>query len=125
MVSLEELGDLSEEDSSPEIASAAPAAAPYRRPAGSNGTSHGPATPPSGSASNGHELPGMSDAQRRLLFRLASDHGHPPEGIEGWLKDELGVADLAKATRSQASGLIDRLKGEDGAPAGRNGASAQ
>jgi hypothetical protein len=125
MVSIEELGDLSEEDASPEeSASAAPTAVMNRRPAPGNGTSHGPQSAPAESASNGHELPGMSDAQRRLLFRLASDHGHPPEGIEGWLKAELDVADLAKATRSQASGLIDRLKGDGGTPSRRNGASA-
>lgn len=122
MVSLEELGDVSDEDlASEEPVSTTPRTAPNRRPNGSNGASHGAVPPSPESASNGHELQGMSDAQRRLLFRLASDHGHAPETIEGWLKGELGVPELARATRSQASRLIDRLKGDDGRS---NGTSA-
>lgn len=56
----------------------------------------------------------MSDAQRRLLYRLAFEHGHEGDEARIWLHQELGVESLTDATKRDASALIDRLVRKDG-----------
>lgn len=55
----------------------------------------------------------MSDAQRRLLYRLAFEHGHEGDDARTWLHQELGVESLSEATKRMASSLIDRLVRKD------------
>lgn len=52
----------------------------------------------------------MSDAQKRLMYRLAFEHGHEGDTARAWLHAELGVDSLSKVTKRQASAFIDRLK---------------
>ena len=73
-----------------------------------------------GQASSGSTDPGMSDAQRRLLFRIAGENGVAPEHAKAWLEQELGVPDLRELSRSAASTGIDQLRSRNGA--GRGGA---
>ena len=56
----------------------------------------------------------MSDPQRRLLYRLAFEHGHEGDEARTWLHQELGVESLSEATKRAASALIDRLVKKDG-----------
>lgn len=56
----------------------------------------------------------MSDAQRRLLYRLAFEHGHEGDEARTWLHQELAVESLSDATKREASALIDRLVRKDG-----------
>lgn len=62
---------------------------------------------------NGSEY-GMSDAQRRLLYRIAFERGHEGDGAREWLHKELGVDSLAKVGKRQASAFIDRLLQSNG-----------
>ncbi|MCZ7681157.1 MAG: hypothetical protein M5U28_21170 [Sandaracinaceae bacterium] len=55
----------------------------------------------------------MSDPQRRLLYRLAFEHGHEGDEARAWLHQELGVESLSEATKRAASSLIDRLVRKD------------
>lgn len=55
----------------------------------------------------------MSDPQRRLLYRLAFEHGHEGDQARAWLHQELGVESLSDATKRAASALIDRLVKKD------------
>lgn len=55
----------------------------------------------------------MSDPQRRLLYRLAFEHGHEGDDARAWLHQELGVESLSEATKRAASALIDRLVRKD------------
>lgn len=55
----------------------------------------------------------MSDPQRRLLYRLAFEHGHEGDDARTWLHQELGVESLAEVTKRMASSLIDRLVRKD------------
>lgn len=55
----------------------------------------------------------MSDPQRRLLYRLAFEHGHEGDKARAWLQQELGVESLSEATKRAASALIDRLVRKD------------
>lgn len=52
----------------------------------------------------------MSDAQKRLLYRLAFEQGHEGDGARAWLHAELEVDSLANVSKRQASALIDRYK---------------
>lgn len=54
----------------------------------------------------------MSDAQRRMLWRLATQLGHRGEDAAGFLRARLGINDLADATKSAASRLISALEVE-------------
>ena len=59
----------------------------------------------------------MSDNQRKLLYRLASERGFTGEDSRLWLHEELGVDSLDKVSMRAASAFIDRLKqanGQDG-----------
>ncbi len=55
----------------------------------------------------------MSDPQRRLLYRLAFEHGHEGDDARTWLHQELGVESLSEVTKRMASSLIDRLVRKD------------
>lgn len=124
LVSMEELSDLSED----ELDSAG---TPPERPATPARTGNGApnGAPPAAqdgtadSALTGHEFHALSDAQRRLLFRLAAERGIAPENASKWLLAELGVPDFRGVSRHMASRLIDRLR-SDGHDAPTNGASA-
>ena len=105
VVALEELGELLEEDAT--YAEATPASA--------NGNG-GPRTEAEPSAerkplpfpSHGDFQP-MSDAQRRMLFRLASQRGAKPEEAKAWLEERAG-GDLKRVSRADASRLIDQIQ---------------
>ena len=114
-VALEELGELVEEElsSEPVEPSARPAVSakpppPSARPANDN------AAPPAGESSlptaSEEVFQAMSDAQRRLLFRIAGERGIAPENAHAWLLGQLGIQDLRALSRSAASTAIDRLK---------------
>lgn len=62
-----------------------------------------------GGGGGGLDAP-MSDAQKRLLYRLAFEHGHEGDQARAWLHAELEVESLAKVTKRQASAFIDRYK---------------
>lgn len=98
--------------------------APERRPNG-----HGsPDTPPRTNgggydrgASSGPDAP-MSDAQKRLLFRIAFEQGHEGDKARAWLHTELGVDSLGKVSRRAASAFIDHQKSNgNGRASGDNG----
>jgi hypothetical protein len=56
----------------------------------------------------------MSDAQRKLLFRLAFDLGATKENVREHVLGALGVARLEWAERDVASAAIDKLQAERG-----------
>lgn len=55
---------------------------------------------------------GISDAQKRALWRKALTLGHEGQAAHAFLTSRLGV-DPAKATREQASKLLDALSAEE------------
>ena len=83
-------------------------------------------TPPRAArTANGSDGP-MSEAQRRFLFRLLAGQGYQGAAAEDYLRDRLGVQQLSRASRSEASALIDELV-QTSAPereGGGNGAGA-
>ena len=115
MVALEELGELVEEELSSEpgaqftrSAGSANPISPSARPANDNGTAPvGESNLPTVSE---QAFQAMSEAQRRLLFRIAGERGIAPENAHAWLLGQLGIQDLRGVSRSEASRAIDRLK---------------
>lgn len=119
LVSLEELGDMAEEELSAQPAASherphappRPPSVPVPKPANDNGA-HAP--------ENGSGLPtvtepefrAMSNAQRGLLFRIAGERGIGPAEQEVWLLGQLGIQDLGSLSRAAASQAIDRLRGK-------------
>ncbi|MBN2559480.1 MAG: hypothetical protein JXQ75_00930 [Phycisphaerae bacterium] len=132
IVSVEELGELAEEDLPAESARSDRPAPPRPRPQTQAANDNGRVTPPP----NGSELPtatesefrGMTEAQRGLLFRIAGERGITPPDAQAWLLSQLGVQDLRTVSRFAASQAIDRLKNGKpngaGSPSGGNGTSA-
>ena len=59
-----------------------------------------------------NDEPPMSEAQRRLLFRLLSRSGYRGEQIKAVICEEAGVSDLAQVSKRLASTLIDSWKQE-------------
>ena len=130
VVSLEELGELAEEDlrvqpsrehERPHAQSKPQGAV---RPANDNGA-HG-STPADGDLPtvSEPEFRKMSEAQRGLLFRIAGERGIAPAEQEAWLVAQLGIAALGSLSRAAASQAIDRLSGRKPNGAGHgNGAS--
>ena len=57
----------------------------------------------------GKEDAPMSDAQKRYLYRLLSDHGYEGETATQEIFKRLGVTSLKEVTKQDASALIDRL----------------
>src|SRR3989442_6653222 len=66
------------------------------------------APPRAARAPTGSDGP-MSDAQRRQLFRLLAGQGYQGAAAEDYLRERLGVQQLNRASRSEASALIDEL----------------
>ena len=56
----------------------------------------------------------MTQAQRRLLFRIAAERGVATEGIAKWLEDHAGLKDIRSWSKADASRLIERLKAQNG-----------
>ena len=79
-----------------------------------NGRSHRPeprrsSTPPrAANRTNGSDGP-MSEAQRRYLFRILAGQGYQGAAAEDYLRDRLGVQQISRASRTEASALIDEL----------------
>jgi hypothetical protein len=70
-------------------------------------------------AANGTAPPGprddlMTQAQRRLLFRIAAERGVATEDIARWLEDHAGLKDIRIWSKADASRLIERLKAQNG-----------
>ena len=103
IVSFEELGGARPtlEPSSPG-SGASPAAAP-RVPTRRTST-----PPRAANRANGADGP-MSEAQRRYLFRLLAGQGYQGAAAEEYLREKLGVQQVARASRSAASALIEEL----------------
>ena len=57
---------------------------------------------------NGADGP-MSEAQRRYLFRLLAGQGYQGAAAEDYLRERLGVQQISRASRVEASALIDEL----------------
>jgi hypothetical protein len=57
---------------------------------------------------NGSDGP-MSEAQRRYLFRLLAGQGYQGAAAEDYLRERLGVQQISRASRQDASALIDEL----------------
>jgi hypothetical protein len=56
----------------------------------------------------------MTQAQRRLLFRIAAERGVATEDIARWLEDHAGLKDIRSWSKTDASRLIERLKAQNG-----------
>lgn len=52
----------------------------------------------------------MTEAQRKLLFRLAFNRGHQGEGARDFLLTTLGVDSFKEVSKNAASALIDQLQ---------------
>lgn len=52
----------------------------------------------------------MSDAQKRMLYRVAFEQGHEGDNARAWLQSEFEVDSLAKVDKRQASRFIDHYK---------------
>ncbi len=103
VVSFEELDGASIPSGSSNPGSGAPTA-PSRKPPARRSS-----TPPrAANRGNGADGP-MSEAQRRYLFRLLAGQGYQGAAAEEYLRDRLGVQQIARASRSAASTLIDEL----------------
>jgi hypothetical protein len=77
--------------------------------------SHGPAN---GNAPTEPSDGLMTQAQRRLLFRIAAERGVAADDIARWLEDHAGLKDIRTWSKVDASRLIERLKSQNGhAPA--------
>ena len=68
----------------------------------------------------------MSEAQRRYLFRLLAGQGYQGAAAEDYLRERLGVQQIGRASRSEASALIDELvqSSAPGREGGGNGPGA-
>ena len=95
-----------------------------------NGPPHRPearrsSTPPrAANRANGSDGP-MSEAQRRYLFRLLAGQGYQGAAAEDYLRERLGVQQISRASRSDASALIDELVQSAPERGGGNGAATQ
>jgi hypothetical protein len=56
----------------------------------------------------------MTQAQRRLLFRIAAERGVATEDIAKWLETYAGLKDMRSWSKIEASRLIERLKAQNG-----------
>ena len=75
--------------------------------------------PPPHAPANGNAPPGprddlMTQAQRRLLFRIAAERGVATEDIARWLEDHAGLKGIRTWSKADASRLIERLKAQNG-----------
>ena len=65
--------------------------------------------PRAANRSNGGLDGPMSEAQRRYLFRLLAGQGYQGAAAEDYLRERLGVQQISRAPRRDASALIDEL----------------
>lgn len=107
VVALDELGELVEEDASPPVVAAV--AATLVTANSPSPESAPPPVPPTTVPVRG-DFQVMSDAQRRMLFRLAGHRGVKPEEAQGWLEQYLKVPALTQVSRAEASRAIDGLQ---------------
>jgi len=56
----------------------------------------------------------MTQAQRRLLFRIAAERGVATDDIAKWLETCAGLKDMRSWSKIEASRLIERLKSQNG-----------
>jgi hypothetical protein len=56
----------------------------------------------------------MTQAQRRLLFRIAAERGVATDDIAKWLETCAGLKDIRSWSKIEASRLIERLKSQNG-----------
>lgn len=73
-----------------------------------------PPGPANGNAPSGPRDDLMTQAQRRLLFRIAADRGVATEDIAKRLEDHAGLKDIRHWSKVDASRLIERLKAQNG-----------
>lgn len=99
LVSLEELADLHEE----EVTAVEPAA----------GTLLPPRSAPAAPARS-EEPRRASEAQRRLIFRLATERGVKVEEIATWIEQRFELPSAKAMTTSEASRVIEELKATNG-----------
>lgn len=111
VVSLEELGDL-DGDTVPEPPAAPRAANNVRplRPAPARPVET--PTPTPRPVADHPVANGMTEAQRRLLFRLLAEQGYEGEAAKDALCEAAGVASPREVTKAQASSLIDAWRDE-------------
>jgi hypothetical protein len=57
----------------------------------------------------------MTEAQRRLLFRILAENGYEGERAKQVICEAVGVSSVREVTKSQASSLIDAWR-EQGVP---------
>ena len=106
MVALEELDDIDDTDAVDTV--------PATR---SEVTATQPVTPANGNVA---PIPAevrddlMTQAQRRLLYRMAAERGVAVDGIQQWLENHVGLKPLKTIGKFEASRLIERLKGQNG-----------
>jgi hypothetical protein len=130
IVSLEELGELVDDELSSE-----PLVPPERPPARprpqANAPSESHSANDNGAGTPKSDLPTcpqsafveMSGAQRGRLFRIAGDRGIAPDAALAWLLAQLGIKDLSALSRADASRAITRLENAKPNGAGSNTAS--
>lgn len=101
---------------------------PTRRPNGHHPNGNGapsPRTNGGGYDRGGNPGPDapMSEAQKRMLYRIAFERGHEGDASRAWLHSEFEVDSLTKVSRRQASAFIDHYKSIDsnGRPADGQG----
>lgn len=124
VLAVEELEEeFSWSDSQPATSAGGQQDAPRERPtsagppSGNERPSSRASAPPNGGGYGGYDHRNgggpdalMSDAQKRLMYRLAFEQGHEGDAARAWLHAELEVDSLAKVTKRQASAFIDRYK---------------
>jgi hypothetical protein len=132
-VSLEELGELVDDELSTEP-SVPPDRPPTRTRPQANAPSESHPANDNGASTPKSDLPTANDsafqemtgAQRGRLFRIAGDRGVAPDAALAWLLAQLGLKDLRTLSRTEASRAITRLENgkPNGAGSGANGAGA-
>jgi hypothetical protein len=99
LVALEELDEVDADD-----AVAEPPRAEHSAPQG----------PANGNAPSEPRDDLMTQAQRRLLFRIAAERGVATDDIAKWLETCAGLKDIRSWSKIEASRLIERLKSQNG-----------
>jgi hypothetical protein len=76
---------------------------------GGNGASSPPGNNGKNTGSSGKEDAPMTDAQKRMLYRLMFQAGFETEAATQELKQRLGVSNIKDTTKQEASSLIQQL----------------
>jgi hypothetical protein len=123
MVAMEELGDDLDDDLTYEGTLQAPAGGNRDTPVQQTTSSTASSQSNVSQNGNGNGHTGYrgsagdnkpTDSQRRFLFRLLAERGMHGEQARGYIHEQLGVASLDDATKSDVSAFIDRLKNGNG-----------